>query len=274
MTRSNFYVHGPLFAALSLASCASFAAELGRPAEAKAVQKTNFSLGLVASDSDTKDSTSNGTFGLGGVVTMPIGKVLGASLAGAYSRSTARTSDVLLDVTSPNSTRPSCRFNNTDLSATLFARWPSLGRVSASYGNGQLSSDCGEQSAFVSTGDDELGTDNYRFGAEAYLGNFTVGANHTSTELEDGPKLESNLFSASWYPINSLRVPLSGGDLYEQDTYGIEIEHQPEFMGDSLGAVLGYSVVDREQEVGTISFSVVYHFGTKVELKTRDREYR
>jgi hypothetical protein len=45
-------------------------------------------------------------------------------------------------------------------------------------------------------------------------------------------------------------------------------------MGDGLGVVLGYSVVDRKQEVGTISFSVVYHFGTKVELKTRDREYR
>lgn len=274
MIRKNLYLSGPLFAALTLASGATLAAELGRPAEVKAVQKTNFSLGLIASDSDTKDSTSNGTFGLGGQVTMPIGKYVGATLGGAYSRSTARTSDVLLDAAASTETRPSCRFNNTDLSASLFVRWPQWGRVSAGYGNGQLSSDCGDQSAFVSTGDDELGTDNYRFGAEAYLGNFTFGANYTSTELEDGPKLESNLFSASWYPINSVRVTLSGGDLYEQDTYGIEIEHQPEFMGDSLGAVLGYSVVDREQEVGTISFSVVYHFGTKVELKTRDREYR
>lgn len=274
MTRINTYIRGPLFAALSLASCASLAAELGRPVEPKAIQQTNFSLGLVASDSDTKDSTSNGTFGLGGQLNLPIGKLFGASLAGGYSRSTARTSDVLLDVTSPTSSRPSCRFNNTDLSANVFARWPSLGRVSVGYGKGNLTSDCGDQSVFVTTGDDEMGTDSYRVAAEAYLGDFTFGANHTQAELEDGPKLESNLFSASWYPFNSLRVTLSGGDLYEQDTYGIELEHQPEFMGDSLGVVLGYSVVDREQEVGTISFSVVYHFGTKVELKTRDREYR
>jgi hypothetical protein len=259
---------------VSLASCATLAADLGRPVEPKAVQATNFSLGLVASDSDTKNSTSNGTFGLGGQVTMPIGKLFGASLAGAYSRSTARTSDVLLDVTSPTSTRPSCRFNNTDLSANVFARMPNLGRVSLGYGKGNLTSDCGDQSVFVSTGDDELGTDNYRVAAEAYWGNFTFGANHTQTELEDGPKLESNLLSASWYPINSVRVTLSGGDQFEQDTYGIELEHQPEFMGDSLGVVLGYSVVDREQQVGTINFSVVYHFGTKIELKTRDREYR
>jgi len=274
MIRNNLCIHGPLFAALTLASCASVAAELGRPTEVKAVQHTNFSLGLVASDSDTKDSTSNGTFGLGGLVTMPIGKLFGASLGGAYSRSTARTSDVLLDVTSTDSARPSCRFNNRDLSASLFARVPAWGRVSVSYGNGLLSADCGDQSEFVSTGKDEMGTDNYRASAEAYLGDFTFGANHTSTELEDGPTLESNTFSASWYPMDDLRITLSGGDLYDQDTYGIEVEHQPEFMGEALGVVLGYSVVDREQEVGTISFSVVYHFGTKVELKTRDREYR
>lgn len=274
MIRNKLCIHAPLCAALSLASYGASAAELGRPVEPKAVQRTNFSLGLVASDSDTKDSTSNGTFGLGGILTMPIGKIFGASVSGAYSRSTARTSDVLLDVASADSTRPSCRFNNTDLSASLFARWPRLGRVSFSYGNGQLTSDCGDQSMFVSTGDDELGTDNYRALAEAYLGDFTVGANYTSTELEDGPKLESNIFNASWYPIDSLRVTLSGGDLYEQDTYGIELEHQPDFMGNSLSVTLGYSVVDREQEVGTVNFSVFYHFGTKVELKTRDRQYR
>jgi hypothetical protein len=45
-------------------------------------------------------------------------------------------------------------------------------------------------------------------------------------------------------------------------------------MGNSLGVSLGYSVVDREQETSTINFSVVYHFGTKAELKTRDRQYR
>jgi hypothetical protein len=274
MIRTSLYLHASLLAALTLMSHASGAADLGRQLEQKAVQKTNGSLGLLASDSDTKDSTSNGTFGLGALVTMPIGDLFGASLSGVYSRSTARTSDVLLDVASSTSSRPSCRFNNTDLGVSLFARRPTWGKISASYGNGELTSDCGDQAVFVSTGDDKMGTDSYRVAAEAYLGNFTVGANYTSTELEDGPKLESNIVNASWYPIDSVRVTLSGGDLFEQDTYGIELEHQPEFMGNGLGVALGYSVVDREQQVGTISFSVVYHFGTKVELKTRDRYYR
>jgi hypothetical protein len=119
-----------------------------------------------------------------------------------------------------------------------------------------------------------VGIDNYRLAVEAYLGDFTLGASHISTELEDGPKLESDSFSASWYPIDSVRISLSGGDLYDQDTYGIEVEHQPEFMGNSLSVLLGYSTVDREQEISTINFGVIYHFGTKVELKTRDRQYR
>ena len=270
MTSQQLFICASLLAALNLASNVAIAAE---PTQ-RAVQSTNFSLGLVASDSDTKGSTSNGTFGLGGIATMPIGDWLGASLAGNYSRTTARTSDVLFDVASQQSTRPSCRFNNSDAAVSLFVRRATLGRVSASYGKGKVSSDCGDESVFVSTGDDSLDIDYYRLAAEAYLWDFTVGAVHTSTELDQGPKLESNIFNASWYPLDSVRVTLSGGDLYEQDTYGIEIEHQPEFMGNSLGVSLGYSVVDREQEIGTISFSVVYHFGTKVELKARDRQYR
>lgn len=274
MTRQQFSAHASLLATWSLLSGVAAAAEIGRPVENKAVQSTNFSLGLAASDSDTKDSTSNGTFGLGGIATLPIGDLFGASVAANYSRSTARTSDVLLDAISPTSSHPSCRFNNTDAAVTLFARRPTLGKVSASYGKGSLSSDCGDDAVFVSTGDDGMETDSYRLAVEAYLGDFAVGASRISTELEDGPKLESDSFSASWYPIDSVRVSLSGGDLYDQDTYAIEVEHQPEFMGNSLSVLLGYTTVDRRQEVSTVNFGVIYHFGTKVALKTRDRLYR
>ena len=273
INKRQFHLRASLLVALSLSQVA-MAADTSRAGAEKAVRSATGSFGLVASDSDTKDSTSSGTFGLGAVATLPVGNLFGASLAGIYSRTTARTSDALFDVASKTASRPSCRFNNSDGTVTLFARKPSLGRISASYGKGQLSSDCGDDSVFVSTGDDQLGTDKYRFAVEAYLGDFTVGAARTSTELEDGPKLESDSFSASWYPVDSLRLTLSGGDLYDQDTYGIEIEHQPEFMGNSLGVTLGYSVVDRKQEVGTINFSVVYHFGFKAELKARDRQYR
>ncbi|MFC4309685.1 hypothetical protein ACFPN2_11395 [Steroidobacter flavus] len=270
MNSQKLCLGASLLAALQLITNVATAAE---PAQ-RAVQTTNWSLGLVASDSDTKDSTSNGTFGVNGIATLPIGDLFGASVQGNYSRTTARTSDVLFDVASENSSRQTCRFNNSDAAVSVFARKPTLGRISASYGKGSVSSDCGDESVFVSTGDDSMGIDYYRVAAEAYLWNFTLGAVHTSTEPEDGEKLESDIFNASWYPLDNLKVTLSGGDLYDQDTYGIEIEHQPEFMGNSLGVALGYSVIDRDQEIGTINFSVVYHFGPKVELKRRDRSYR
>src|SRR5690606_28259449 len=143
-----------------------------------------------------------------------------------------------------------------------------------SYGQGQLESDCGAQSVFVGTGTDTMGTDYLTVALEAYLWDFTVFGSRTTTELERGPELDTDAYGLSWYPFDSLKVTLSGGQLYDQDSYGIELEHQPEFMGDGLSVTLGYSVLDREQEISTISFSVFYHFGTKVPLKIRDREYR
>src|SRR5690349_1324430 len=136
INKQKLCLHASLLAALSL-SQAVMAADASRTGAEKAVRATTGSLGLVASDSDTKGSTSNGTFGLGALVTMPIGNLFGASLGGNYSRTTARTSDALFDVASQTASRPSCRFNNTDGTVTLFARKPSLGRVSASYGKGQ-----------------------------------------------------------------------------------------------------------------------------------------
>jgi hypothetical protein len=270
MNSQKLCLGASLLAALQLATNVAAAAE----PTPRAVQATNWSLGLIASDSDTKDSTSNGAFGLNAIARLPIGNLFGASLEGSYSRTTARTSDVLFDVASQNSSRQTCRFNNSDAAVSVFARKPTLGRISASYGKGNVTSDCGDDSVFVSTGDDSMGIDYYRIAAEAYVWNFTFGAVHTSTEPEDGAKLESDIFEASWYPMENLKVTLSGGDLFDQDTYGIEIEHQPEFMGNSLGFALGYSVIDRDQEIGTINFSVMYHFGPKVELKARDRSYR
>ncbi len=97
-------------------------------------------------------------------------------MQGNYSRTTARTSDVLFDVASENSSRQTCRFNNSDVAASVFARKPTLGKISASYGKGNVKSDCGDDSVFVSTGDDSMGIDYYRVAAEAYLWDFTVGA--------------------------------------------------------------------------------------------------
>lgn len=244
-------------------------------AQSRAVQAVNYELGMSAREIDTDDSTSNGTLGVRAGANVPLGRYLGASLVADYSRSTIRTRSVLENPDgSLAGTRPTCRFDRTGADALLFARLPGYGRVGVGYGIGSISPDCGDSSVFIGKDTGDLSTEALRVEAEYYLGNFTLAAARTTTDLDQGEKLTSNSFAVSWYPLDSLRISLLGNDLYEQDTYGIELEHQPEFLGDALTVRVGYSVRDEDQRVSTISFGLGWHFGTRVPLKTRDREYR
>ena len=268
MTTLPYSIKIPLLAAsLLLFSAGTFA-------QSRAVTARNYELGLASSDSDTADSTSIGTLGVHAAGTLPIGSLLGVSLSGYYSESNVRTGDVLGDRSSNSGNRPACGFDSLGGDITLFARKPTLGRVAVSYGVGRLSPDCGDDAVLVSNGEGKLRTDNYHVDAEVYLGDFTLGASRTSTDLDEGQKLESNGLVASWYPFNSLKVSVSGNDLYDQNTYGLMLEHQPEFMGDAFGIHLGYSKSDQSPQTSTFYLGLTYFFGARVELKTRDREYR
>jgi hypothetical protein len=244
----------------------------------RAVQSTTFDLGLDSRNIDTADSTSNGTVDFSGVLTAPIGQVLGISVDVGYSESRVRTGDVLGNTASTTvsgkGSKTRCTFEGTNAEATLFARWPTIGKLSASYGIANRSADCGESSIFTFTGDDSLDTKHYRAAGELYFGNFTVGASRTSTTLQDGPKLETNEVSGSWYPMENLRVTAYGNDLYDDNTYGLQLEHQPEFMGNDLGVSLGFAQTDGSPRTRIISFGVQYHFGRNSTLKARDRELR
>jgi hypothetical protein len=262
-----------LSAALMLSSAGVLAQE--QQQGQRAVETRNYEFGLASIDSDTSGSTSNGTLGISLGVTQPIGSWIGVALSGYYSSSKVRTGDVLGDNDSEASgSRPSCSFDNSGGDITLFVRRPTLGRIAGTYGVSKVSPDCGDSTAFIASGDDKLSANNYRIDAEAYLGDFTVGASRTSSELDDGPKLESTALAASWYPLDSLKLTLSGNDLYEQDTYGVMIEHQPEFLGDAFGINVGYSNGDKEPKTRTLYLGMTYYFGTHVSLKTRDRQYR
>lgn len=258
---------------LSVALVLSGTGALAQDQEARrAVETRNYEFGLSSIDSDTSGSTSNGTLGASLGVTQPIGDWVGVSLSGYYSSSKVRTGDILGD--DQSGARPSCSFDNSGGDLTLFVRRPMLGRVAATYGISKVSPDCGDSTAFIASGDDKLSADNYRFDVEAYLGDFTVGVSRTSSELDNGPKLESNTLAASWYPLDSVKLTLSGNDLYDQDTYGLMVEHQPEFLGDAFGINVGYSDGNQEPKTRTIYLGMTYYFGTHVSLKIRDRQYR
>lgn len=243
--------------------------------DTRAVDALNFELAVSSIDSDTKDSTSSGTLGAELIANIPIGSYIGFTLGGQYSKATVRTRNVLEDENGElEGTRPSCKFESYSGEAGLYFRLPKYGRIGGSYAQGNLSPDCGDTSLFPINGEDELDTDSYRFDAEIYLGDFTLGGAHTTTKLDDGPELESTEVTASWYPIDSVKVALFGNDLYEENTYGLMVEHQPEMMGDGFSVRLGYSMTDGSPETRTINIGLSYYFGTKVSLKIRDRQYR
>ena len=245
-------------------------------AQSRAAEALNFAFGLDARDIDTSGSTSSGTLGLNAAATIPFGRYFAVAASAGYSEVTIRTRNGLVEESgSMPGARASCDFRGTQGGITLFARRPTLGKIGASYGLNELSSECGDSSVFVISGDDSLDTKNYRVFAEYYLYDFTLAASRTSTDLDDGDNLESSSVTASWYPLDSLRISASAGnDLYEQDTYGIMLEHQPDFLGDALGVNLGYAETERSPQTRTITIGFAYYFGTRVELKTRDRQYR
>lgn len=269
MTTPAYSLRIAMLAAFTLCSA-------GASAQDRAVQARNYEFGIASVDSDTSGSTSNGTLGASLGATLPIGSWVGIAASGYFSSSKVRTGDVLDEDDSSASTgsRPSCSFDNSGGEISLFVRRPSLGKVAATYGVGKVSPDCGDSTVFIENGKDDLSTDNYRFDAEAYLGDFTVGAAYTTTSLDEGLELKTTAVTASWYPLDSLKLSLSGNDLYEQDTYGLMIEHQPEFLGDAFGINLGYSNSDQEPKTRTIYLGMTYYFGTHVPLKARDRQYR
>lgn len=266
---SRIPLHATMLAA-SLLGCASAAAQT------RAVERTHVEFGFTSTESDTSDSTSSGALGASLTGTFPLGRYFGAALAVNYSDSNIRTRDVLGEIPDAQSgSRPSCGFDSMGGEASVFFRIPSYGRIRASYGKGELSGDCGNNAVFPVTGTDSMDTENYRADAEYYLGNFTFGAAYTTTTLEDNDEdLKSTTLAASWYPIDSLKITASGNDLYDEDTYGLVLEHQPQMLGDGFSVRLGYWQTSDSPKSKTFQLGLSYFFGRQVPLKDRDRQYR
>jgi len=244
-------------------------------AQDRAVERTHVEFVATTVESDTSNSTSSGAIGAGLVATLPIGRYFGASLGGDYTRSRVRTRDALEDENGDlPGNRPKCNFDSLSGEAALFFRIPSLGRITAAYGIGDLSPSCDGVVVSPVSNKDSLSTDGYRFAAEVYLGDFTLGAEHAKTKLEDGPELDATTLAASWYPLESLKVQIYGNDLYDEDTYGLMLEHQPEMFGDGLGVRFGFSTNDASPRSRKFELGVSYYFGRRVTLQARDRQYR
>ncbi|MFO7305110.1 MAG: hypothetical protein C0P74_006270 [Gammaproteobacteria bacterium] len=263
------------FSAIALLIGSVLASLATAHAQSRAVESLHFEADFESTDSDSSGSTSNGTLGLNLRSTIPLGSLFGTSLSAGYSETRIRTRRVVEneDGTLPG-VRPSCNFDNLNGELGVFARRPTLGRIAVSYGVGRLSADCSQPSFFLPSGDDSMSTDHYTVAAELYWRNFTLGASRTTVSLEDAPEIETTTVTGSWYPLDSLRVSVFGNDLYDEDTYGIELEHQPQFLGDGFGIHLSYANTDSEPRTRTVSLGLTYYFGRRVPLLVRDRQYR
>lgn len=264
-----------VFLAVAAFACASGVARA--EGDGDALSARNYEFAFTSKAVDTSGSPSTGA--LGGYVdaNIPIWGFLGGSLTGSYTHSEVQVRRLLEETSGQTATgkeSQSCAFSDTDLGASLFVRNPSLGRVGLSYDRGHFSSNCGDRSLFLPSNDDSMTTKALRAFAEVYWHELTLGAEHSETSFERGDKLKSNTASLSWYPFDNLRVAVIGNDLYSKNEYGILLVNQPEFLGNDFSVSLGYSVRNVKPEVRTVSFNLIYHFGTAVNLIDRDRKYR
>lgn len=241
----------------------------------RAVEGVHFELDVTSLDNRPSGAASSAGLGVGMTATLPLIGYFGASLGGEYMRTRVRTGDLFEDAdTATVGSRPDCRFDSLGGEAALLLRMPRYFRISAGYSTGDLSADCAGDSVFTDGRRDEIDTEGVRFAAEAYLGDFTLGVERLQTTPGEGRELRSTTLAASWYPLDSLKVELSGNDLYDANTYRLMAEHQLEMLGDGFGIRLGFAMSDTEPRSRTVELGFSYYFGRKVSLQVRDREWR
>ncbi|MHB8741930.1 MAG: hypothetical protein ACYC9L_02285 [Sulfuricaulis sp.] len=244
-------------------------------ADSPAVQETNGQAGLVTGDTYNPNGRASNIYDISGGATFPLLTYLGASLTGTYGHSNLAWPIVVTNP-SPNSALltgpPSCTVSSGDLNAGLFVRNSTFGRIGISYGAGRQQSNC--SATFLSTGTGTLNTKSYAANAEYYLSTVTLAAARTQTRIESANNLDSDTLTASWYPVNNMRVGLSASGLDLKDTYSFGLEYQPEFLDNSISLLFGYTTQHQTINTHAITVGFSYFFDTHVDLITRDRQYR
>ncbi len=239
-------------------------------ADSQAVQETNGQASFVSGDTYASGGRTSNIYGINGGITFPVLTYLGASLSGTYGHTNLASNP--FPNTTPGSAWPSCTVSSGDLDAGLFVRNSAIGKVGISYGVGRQQSHC--SATFLATGTDKLDTKNYAGNAEYYFSNVTIAVVRTQTQIDSATNLDSDTLTTSWYPTNNLRVGLSANGLDLKNTYSFGLEYQPEFLDNSLSLLLGYTTQRQTIETHSITVGFGYFFDKRVDLMTRDRQYR
>jgi hypothetical protein len=242
-------------------------------ADAPAVHGTNYQIGYASGDTRVSDGANSNTYGFNGSVSIPLGTYFGASVSADYGRTNFSTSSVTSQSgVSASTPAPRCELNTAAVDAGLFFRNPTLGRIGVGYGAGSVRSHC--DATFVATGTSTMETTSSTVNAEYYFSAVTLAATRTRTHIKSTFDLDSSSLSASWYPTPNLRTTITGDGLDYQDTCHFNLEYQPEILDNSTGLFIGYSSRRQTTSTHVIMVGINYYFDKRVDLKTRDREYR
>jgi hypothetical protein len=223
----------------------------------------------VAFQSIDAGGNKNNSAALFGQMVFPLASAFGASIDGSYGHT-----NLLLERVSNPTGKVSCGYDTTAASAGLFARVATIGKLEARYGASRISSKCDDNASFLGDGSSTLDSDGYTIGAEYYFNALTLGASRSETTLDAGGSYTTDAVRATWYPVADLSVTPLAGRSRGADFYGLTLEHQPDFLGRSMSLSLAYLQDNQDEKASTFTLGFTYHFGTRVELKIRDRQYR
>lgn len=264
MTNKNLKIHFSLSIALLLPA----AIAMGSTA---AVSASNYEV-----RADTGDTYSSGDrvsyfYKLGATATIPLGSYLGLSLMGDYGNTTLLPTP---STTALNAAHPwgTCNYHTTGLGTSLFARLTNTGRIGIGYGTNRLDSRC--NATFVGVNTNVLTTKTFSTNAEYYFSKVTIAADWARTKFEYGTDQTTDTLTTSWYPTILTRISLAASGLDMKNTYNFAVEYQPEFLDNVLGVTLSITSQHATISTQTISLGLRYYFDTKVDLITRDRQYR
>ena len=237
---------------------------------AAAVAASNYQAGLVGKDTYISGNRVNKTYNVNASAVFPLTTLLGTSFTANYDHVNI-VSDPYNNAV-PSSSWPTCSVHSVTLDAGLFARKPSRGKIGIDYGAGQQTSRC--NATFLATGTEKLKTHYATASAEYYFSKVTFGVSRTNTQIESGSGFDSDTLTASWYPVNDMRVSLAADGLDLKKTYHLNMEYQPGFLDNTISLVFGFTTQKQTLTTNVYSVGFMYFFGTKVDLITRDRMYR
>lgn len=234
----------------------------GLYADSIGVKETNFSLSTNANYLDGSYFSAE-AYGISGSIHTPIYQYIGGSIHAGTSRS---HSDYDTDI---EYSFDSKRYYGA---VNILLRDSSMGGVGAWLAHTEYTTIFSS----VDISEKSYGhTDGYGVYGTYYLDAFTVGLS-VSDFYYNGKNGEGTRYSigATWYPHDNMSLSVDYDDIlggrYNNDQYAVSVEYQPHFLSEPLSLM---ATCTRSENSNGYGLSLRYYFDTKVNLRSRDREY-